>query len=305
VAAAEGVRLPVVLVDERLPDPARRALEDEEATLAHGDATLSSDASAGIYLPLLARDRLIGLIAIESQDPDALTTHQLRLGEGVAAQAALALDNARWFSRLRTVGADEERTRIARDLHDRVGQSLAFVSFELDRIGRLAHGQPVEPDLLQLREDVRQVVTEVRDTLYDLRTDVTERTDLVATIAEFVDRLQDRSDLDVRFDFVADRRLPIRQERELWRIVQEAATNTLRHAGASTIRVTWRCDAARAVLEIIDDGRGLPTGAPTREDAFGVLGMRERAAAIGARLELGPGPNGRGVVVRCDVGRPS
>ena len=301
VAAAEGVRLPVVLADAQLPPAARRAVAHDAPTLAVDEPTLAPDAQAGIYLPLLARARRVGLLVVERRagGTGPLTARELHLGEGVAAQAALALDNARWFSRLRTVGADEERTRIARDLHDRVGQSLAFVSFELDRISkRAAEDHAITEDLRVLREDVRKVVTEVRDTLYDLRTDVTERRDLVATIAEFVDRLQDRGPIDVRFDFVADRRLPLRQERELWRIVQEAVTNAVRHAGASTIRVTWRCDASRAVLEIIDDGQGLPPGSPQRSDAFGVVGMRERAAAIGARFELLSPP---GTTVRCVI----
>lgn len=299
LAAAEGVRLPVVLTDDQLPPAARRALDGGVGTLAHGEPTLADGTTGGIYVPLLARDRLIGILAVESRTAEALTARELQLAEGVAAQAALALDNARWFSRLRTVGADEERTRIARDLHDRVGQSLAFVSFELDRISRLAAGQPVEPQLRRLREDVRKVVTEVRDTLYDLRTEVSERKDLVATIAEFVDRLQDRvaGTVDVRFDFVADRRLPLRQERELWRIAQEAVTNALRHADASSVRVTWRCDARRAVLEVVDDGRGL-AATTARPDAFGILGMRERAAAIGARLEIVSPP---GTTVRCEI----
>jgi signal transduction histidine kinase len=298
VTEAEGVRLPVVLEERELPAAARQALADDHPTLTHHQQGFILDAGAAIYLPLLARDRSIGLLAVETRDPDQLGDHQLQLGAGVAAQAALALDNARWFSRLRTVGADEERTRIARDLHDRVGQSLAFVSFELDRISRLAAGQPVEGELRQLREEMRKVVTEVRDTLYDLRTDVTERNDLVATIGEFVDRLQDRTAIEITFDFTADRRLPLRQERELWRIAQEALTNALRHADATIIRVTWRCDEAGGVLEIRDDGRGLPADGPGRAGAYGILGMRERAAAIGARLELTSAP---GTTIRCEV----
>jgi signal transduction histidine kinase len=299
VAAAEGIRLPAVVDDARLPASALSAARDAQPALVAAKRGFAPDAGAGIYLPLLARERLVGLLAIENRAA-GLTDHHLHLATNVATQAALAIDNARWFSRLRTVGADEERTRIARDLHDRVGQSLAFVSFELDRIARLASGQPVESDLRRLREDVRTVVTEVRDTLYDLRTDVTERQDLVATIAAFVDRLQDRAPIDVRFDFVADRRLPLRQERELWRITQEAVTNAMRHAEASTIRVTWRCDASGGVLEITDDGKGLPANGPSRGDAFGIVGMRERAAAIGAHLDLASSP-GAGTTVRCTV----
>ncbi|HUP85605.1 MAG TPA: sensor histidine kinase [Acidimicrobiales bacterium] len=304
VAAAEGVRLPSTLTSPQLPPPARDAVIAQRATRA----TTSDHALAGvgivaaIYLPLVARDRLVGLIAIESRTAGQLTDQQLALGGAVATQAALALDNARWFQRLRTVGADEERTRIARDLHDRVGQSLAFVSFELDRISRHADdGSTVKDQLEELRNEVRNVVTEVRDTLYDLRTDVSERQDLVATLGAFLHRLQERhAELDIHFDFVADRRLPVRQEREIWRIAQEALTNALRHAGTTIIRVTWRCDDAGAVLEVIDGGIGLADGA-VRADSYGIVGMRERAAAIGGRLELRTPREGPGTVVRLEV----
>lgn len=309
VAAAEGIRPPVVVTTPTLPAAARDALIAQRATRAANptDALAGEGIAAGIYLPLLARERLVGLIAIESRTDDALTDRQLDLGAGVAAQAALALDNARWFQRLRTVGADEERTRIARDLHDRVGQSLAFVAFELDRISRhAANGSPVQDELAQLRTEVRNVVTEVRDTLYDLRTDVSERKDLVATLAEFLDRLQERhAELDVRFDYVADRRLPLRQEREIWRVAQEAVTNALRHADTTIIRVTWRCDDAGGVLEVVDGGIGLEGGAPDRPDAYGIVGMRERAAAIGGRLELTAPTDGSGTVVRLEVATPA
>ncbi|MER3453315.1 MAG: hypothetical protein C4344_06720, partial [Acidimicrobiia bacterium] len=67
--------------------------------------------------------------------PDGRTVELFR---GLLEPAALAIDNARWFARLRTIGADEERTRIARELHDRVGQSVAYVAFELDRIAKRA-----------------------------------------------------------------------------------------------------------------------------------------------------------------------
>ena len=313
VAAAEGIRPPVFVTTPTLPATARDAVIAQRPTRtphrAPTDALAGDGITAGIYLPLLARDRLVGLIAIESRsdEEEALTDRHLELGAGVAAQAALALDNARWFQRLRTVGADEERTRIARDLHDRVGQSLAFVSFELDRISRhAANGSPVQDELELLRREVRNVVTEVRDTLFDLRTDVSERKDLVATLAEFLDRLQERhAELDIRFDFVADRRLPLRQEREIWRVAQEAVTNALRHAESTIIRVTWRCDDAGAVLEVVDGGVGLDTGGSDRPDAYGIVGMRERAAAIGGRLELSAPEDGSGTVVRLELATPA
>ncbi len=302
VVAAEGHPLPATFSTRQLPEPIRLALTTGRPTRSDGGQGFDSASTEGIAIPLLARDVLIGLLAIEQHEGGRLGEREIQLAESIAGQAALALDNARSFSRLRIVGADEERTRIARDLHDRVGQSLAFVSFELDRISHRAAGGPVEDDLLRLREEVRRVVTEVRDTLYDLRMDVSERQDLVSTLADFVDRVSERTSIDIGFNFVADRRLPLRQEREIWRIAQEAVTNALRHADATSIQVHWRCDSSSAVLLVDDDGRGLPTDPELAgpDGRYGIVGMRERAAAIGGRLDLGISPGG-GVQVRCAI----
>ena len=299
VVRAIGLRLPSVLTRADLPPPLAR--------LAGGATALAADVSAGngldpeawqgIYAPLDARGRRIGLIAVESREGIRLGARELPLVEGVARQAALALDNARWFSRLRTVGADEERTRIARDLHDRVGQALAFVAFELDRISRLSTGLPVEDELRQLREGVRQVITEVRDTLYDLRTDVTEKADLASTLKEFAERVSMREGIIIRCSVDATDRLPLPQEREFWRIAQEAITNATRHADAQHIDVRWKSTSRSGLLEVADDGKGLPAGVGS-PGSYGLVGMRERAAAIGAGIEIESSPGG-GTLIRC------
>ena len=120
---------------------------------------------------------------------------------GFVEPAALAIDNARWFGRLRTVGADEERTRIARDLHDRIGQSLAYLAFELDRIVR---ADERGDDVARRRSSScattsARVIGEVRDTLYDLRTDVSDEPGHPHRPCElFVDRVRERSGIDGR-----------------------------------------------------------------------------------------------------------
>jgi signal transduction histidine kinase len=304
VATAEGVRLAPSLEDGELPPAARAAARDGRTVHDHDGPFLADGARVAVYAPLIARSRPVGLLAVEAFDPVRLTATQASEIEAASHRAALAIDNARWFTLLRRVGADEERTRIARDLHDRVGQSLAFVGFELDRLARAAAtGSSVEDDLTHLREDVRRVVTEVRDTLYDLRTDVTERQGIVDTLATFLERVNDRTGVAVDLDHEQAARLPLRQERELWRIAQEAVTNATRHADASSIAVRWYCDGHRALLEVRDDGRGLPAdvGSVARTDSYGLRGMRERAAAIGARLTIGAADGG-GTLVRCEVG---
>ena len=218
---------------------------------------------------------------------------------GFVEPVALAIDNARWFARLRTVGADEERTRIARDLHDNIGQSLAYLGFELDRlVTKEQNGEQLGTPLEQLRNDLRGVIGEVRDTLYDLRTDVSDAQEIGEVLQQFAERLMERSELDIRIYADAGHRLPLLQEREMWRIAQEALVNVERHAQAGAAAVRWRCDGEAAALEVADDGKGFPAGKAGRIDSYGIMGMRERASSIGATLEI-HSEEGRGTVIRC------
>jgi len=254
---------------------------------------------SGLYAPLTARDAIIGLIALEHRERNRFDHRAAGLVQGLVPPLSLALDNARWFSRLRTVGADEERTRIARDLHDRIGQSLAYLAFETDRIvSKDADGEVVSESLERLRDDIRGVIREVRDTLYDLRTDVSEDLGLSGILKQYAERVAERTSLEFQVDADTDKRLPILQEREMWRIAQEAITNIERHAKATRVRVTWRCDGDRAAIRITDNGVGFEVGRAGRLDSYGMLGMRERASSIGAALDVHSVP-GQGTSITC------
>jgi signal transduction histidine kinase len=302
VALAEGVKLPRVVADADLPAPLRRALGASVAILvddlsAKGPG-LSASSRTGLYAALRARDHVVGIVAAERREASSLTQRDLGLLDGLAEQAALAIDNARWFGSLRRLGADEERTRIARELHDRVGQSLAYLAFELDRITARSREGSVAVELETLQGEVRQVIGEVRETLYDLRTDVSQGQDLVSTLNSYLNRVRQRRGLDVQFVNKATARLPLGVEREMWRIAQEAITNVERHARASSVTVTWWSDGRAGRLEVRDDGQGLVATGAGRPDSYGILGMRERAAVIGASLEIDSAP-GAGTTVRC------
>jgi signal transduction histidine kinase len=304
VLRREGLSLPARLGPTELPPALKRSLTKNQLIevpdlASAGVAGLSNSAGCGLYTVLAARGSVIGLLALEHKIPNHFSRRDVEMLNGFVEPVALAIDNARWFSRLRTVGADEERTRIARDLHDRIGQSLAYLAFELDRIvARDSKGDDVSSALMQLRNDIRGVIREVRDTLYDLRTDVSEGSDIGETLEAFADRLRERSPLQI--DLYCDRgpRLPILQEREMWRIAQEALVNVERHANARHVQVRWRCDGRSAALEVIDDGDGFPPGKAGRLDSYGMIGMRERASSIGATLDIMSAP-GKGTAVRC------
>jgi len=302
----EGGRPPAIIPHADLPKPLARAtrlrsLASEQNLLAGGGPGLNPSSGSGLYAVMPARGSVIGIISIEHAEAHHFTPRDVELLAGFVEPAALAVDNARWFSRLRTVGADEERTRIARDLHDRIGQSLAYLAFELDRIVKTgATGGDTTSALSDLRHDVRGVIGEVRDTLYDLRTDVTAAQSLSTTLEAFLERVQERSSLVGTLRAQETGRLPILQERELWRIAQEAVTNVERHARATHITISWRCDGREGQLEVADDGIGFPVGKAGRLDSYGLLGMRERADSIGATLEVDSQP-GHGTRVRCSL----
>ena len=109
--------------------------------------------------------------------------------------------------------------------------------------------------------------------------------------------MRERSGLRIELRCEQHGRLPLLQEREIWRIAQEAVTNVETPRQGHSSRSRWRCDGTRAALEVTDDGVGLPHGPAGRLDSYGILGMRERAASIGATLDIDTNPGG-GTAVR-------
>jgi len=219
VMRSEGTSLPLRLGPTMLPNPLKTAIaQNRLIDMANLPAArtigLNENSGSGLYTTLTARGQIIGLLAIESTTPGNYDERTVQMLNGFVGPVALAVDNARWFGRLRTMGADEERTRIARDLHDRIGQSMAFLAFELDRvIKHHGEGKDISVPLDQLQTDVRHVIREIRDTLSDLRTDVSDDKGLQDTIADFAERLTDRSGVAfaLLFDSRSDRRTNVRK----------------------------------------------------------------------------------------------
>jgi signal transduction histidine kinase len=245
---------------------------------------------------LTARNQVIGVLGLEHPSSDRYDSHDAVLLAGLAEVLALTVDNARWFGRLRTLGAQEERIRIARDLHDRLGQWLTYVSMELERI--VAEDEPVTADLFRLQSDVQSALDELRETLRQLRSGVTEQKPLSVVAQDVVNRFAERADVAVTLTVVhPDDRVSVPVENELLRILQEALTNVDRHADAEHVDVVWDVRGGEFELVIADDGRGFEAAKGVRDSAYGLVGMRERADVIGARLTIDSAP-GAGTTVR-------
>ena len=274
---------------DQLPTGLRSALESARTvrldSIADGKA-ISPHGRSGLYSSLHARGVLVGMLAVESDHADGFGQQQAEIVHGLAEPFGIAIDNARMFRQIRTLAADEERSRIARDLHDHIGSSLALIGFEVDRASSVAReGGALEPVLHELREHVTAVVTDVRETLFDLRTEITDQSDFRRTLTDYLSRVQQRSGILTAHDVHIDGRLPLLQERELWQIAREAVTNTERHSGAKHLEVTVYETADSALLIVHDDGVGIE-GSQIRADSYGMIGMRERASRIGAELTV-------------------
>jgi signal transduction histidine kinase len=298
VAAATGVRLTEAGRSVELaPALARAAVASGPVVLEKFDQGLSYRSRWGLYCPMRARDQLVGVLAVEAATPRHTDTEDgVRMGD-LARAAALAVDNGHWLERIHVLGVEQERTRLARELHDHIGQSVVYLGFELDRLVQLNGGRAVQSDLLALRSDVRNLVEELRDMLVDLRCDVSDTRDVEAVLVSFLDRVNRRRRVVVTLTADVEARLPLPVEREFWRVAREAVMNAERHSRAASVSVLWVCSAEGALLEVSDDGVGLPAGKGSGASSYGLLGMRERADSIGAQLEIVSGPD-KGTTVR-------
>ena len=272
--------------------PARGAVAAPDLDPAAGRSGLWAEARSGMYAPLVAREHLVALVALERVDAAPFNGRDAEVLTGLAEPLALAIDNGLWFDRLRMLGAEGERDRLARDLHDRFAQGLAYVNLELDRLSR--HPEP-GPQLVELRHQVHGLLGDVRETLRQLRSRVSPTAGLADLLSAELPRFADRTGLTARFGADPDAgRLPVTVEQELWRISQEALANVERHSDAKALDVTWTCDGRHARLVVADDGTGFdPAGLTAAASATsGMTAMRERANAIGARLLVDSHPGG-------------
>jgi two-component system sensor histidine kinase UhpB len=207
------------------------------------------------------------------------------------------LEDERRESARRAVRAQEaERRRLARELHDELGQALTGVLLQIDQAIRT----PGTACLEEARETARHSLEDVRRIARDLRPDTLEELGLASALNALATRLTRQAGVVVerRLDPAVDR-LPGDAEVVIYRVAQEALTNVARHAGATRVTLTLARDPHGAVtLSVDDDGRWLPHAGDG--DRRGIIGMRERALLVRGRLHILPSPQG-GTRVRLEI----
>jgi signal transduction histidine kinase len=204
---------------------------------------------------------------------------------------------------------DEERRRIARDLHDVTVQNMVAIKADLSRFQR--ESESVDADALPLRESLSicdQVIKELRTLSYLLHPPFLDEAGLVTAIKCFVRGFIQRSGIRVELRLMEDiGRLPTAVETALFRVVQESLTNVHRHSGSSTAIICVTRDQDTVVIRIGDEGRGfapqlmMSTHLPDRSAGVGLLGMSQRLKELGGQLEIESSSKGTTITARIAI----
>jgi two-component system sensor histidine kinase UhpB len=194
---------------------------------------------------------------------------------------------------------EAERGRVARELHDEVGQVFTAIMLQIE--GITAHAPPeLSEELEELRETARTGATDVRRIASRLRPEALEDLGLHSALSALATAFGRQTGIAIERSLEPDLGLDREQELVVYRVAQEALTNVARHAHATRVELSLRREDGEIVLRVRDDGGGLPPGAMTSSN--GIRGMRERAMLIGAKLRLSS-DSGTTVVLRLPDGR--
>ncbi|MHB2018799.1 MAG: GAF domain-containing sensor histidine kinase [Candidatus Xenobia bacterium] len=254
----------------------RPAVKRRQTALTNGLAWHAS-------IPLSFQGKPLGILNVAAPSWRRLSAHQLRLLSTIGYQVGMALERARLEAdETRRVRIDE-RSRLARDLHDTLAQSLTAITLQVEAAERALERKP---DLA--RERLQQALEVARQSLEEVRRTVTTLRALPQGIAHALEALvhsfTSRSGIPVHLELDGNMALPPEIEAELYRMAQEMLSNVERHAKAHRGEVGLRVHRGRVHLRVADDGEGFNPRA--RPSGHGLPGLRERARLLGGRLRI-------------------
>ncbi len=276
------------------------SLTAEDKIVPRADATMH----AVVCVPLAGKSKNMGVMILINLNSHQFAASELSLLTSIGVQIGIAVENARLFDALRdkeaartellrkVIGAQEdERRRIARELHDETSQALTALNVGLKTAIMAPANTPddVKQRLTPLKTQAAGVLEEIQRLIRDLRPSLLDDLGLISALDWYAETRLKSQGIQVEWELIGtERRLPREVETTLFRIAQEAISNVARHAGAENVSILLGYYPDAVTLEIEDDGQGFDiTGilhSPHAMAAYGLLGMRERASLLGGEL---------------------
>jgi two-component system NarL family sensor kinase len=270
----------------------RPAVRARQTDLTHGLAHHAS-------VPLSFQDKPLGIMNITAPAMRRLTREELRLLGIIGLQVGVAIERARLAEEGAILARADERTRLAREIHDTLAQGLTALALQIETALRHVGTEPerVRERLEKALETVRANLDEARRSVTNLRAGALAGKPLEQALAGLVREFTSESGIRVSLETRGACALPLTVEAELYRIAQQALTNVRLHASAKTARVALVCTKRNTTLTIEDDGVGFDVRR-VPADRHGIEGMHERAGLAGGTLRITSGKKGTRVVVK-------
>jgi PAS domain S-box-containing protein len=290
-------KAPVIIEDLRSDSPL--AIE-WRAQAEQTKLRLLESARSWMAVPLMTKDRAIGALRLDHEQPGYFRNHHAQLALAIANQTAVAVENARLYQQAQQLAAMEERQRLARELHDSVAQtfySIALAAHTLKE-GQAARDAKAKTVIDRIIDLCDAGLAEARAVIFALRPETVEREGLVRALERQITAFRARGDIEFATVLVEEPDAPVEVKEALYRIAQEALRNVVRHASARHASVRLAHEDGQLWLEIVDDGVGFDADAD--HSGLGLQSMRERIAALNGTLEVTSQP-GQGTRVKVRV----
>jgi signal transduction histidine kinase len=304
VTGGDGRRIPVAgsTTGEVLESERPRRIDDVDLQLRIPAERLGvTDASVALLVPLVYRGRSLGVLAAFDRlsGEEGFTSDDEQVLRAFAASAATAVATARTVEedRLRhsLQAAESERSRWARELHDETLQALGGLNVLLKSAVRSADPDVLRSALSDAAEHVSREIENLRAIIAELRPAALDELGLAPALTTLARRVGTASGLEIETSIDIDHRFADEQETVAYRVVQEALSNVVKHAHATTVSVSVQTVDGELRIAVADDGCGFDPAAPAT--GFGLVGMRERIDLAGGRLTIEPNDPGTRVVV--------
>jgi signal transduction histidine kinase/PAS domain-containing protein len=265
---------------------------------------------AFISVPLKSKQKVVGVLNISSLEKHSFSPEEIQLLTAIGHQLGIAIENAKLYSELeskekmrtellqRIISVQEdERRRVARELHDVTSQSLATLAIRLEALcsTRDSNAIKIQSRIEEMKSLLAATSKEVHSLIYALRPSLLDDLGLPAALRSCAHNALDSAGVEVYLEVVGqEKRLPPQVEIALFRIAQEAITNVARHAQAESIYLSLDFKENSVVLQVEDDGIGFDLskgiGASTTEEGLGLLGIKERTELLKGTLKIETAP---------------